>query len=208
MDLVALDKTLFGPSGRFNLYRFHKLPDEIKNQIFTSEGLLHLEEEGKAICSRLTGDAKTKCETAMEKLLPRYCRCVVEVAGSELFRYGDIVHNPYAVCQASLSRSRFGQGINPYDIRSLLAVTSRRGECSTTLNVDRLPTSFLYGYAVQHLNTTKGRMVFGGRVPSLDDFLVDREHWRPLLIRLIKEYIASAHNGPAPQVYGRYQRLR
>jgi hypothetical protein len=196
LDPTAIDRELFGPSGRLNLYRWHRLPDTVKDQIYTLSGLHHLQQEGTDLCHRITdAQARNRCEQQMTELVPKDCRCIMELDASDLFRYGDITHNPYATCQASLSRSRSGLGVPPADIRSRLAVSSRLGECSIYLNLNKIPTTFLYAYAVQHLQTTKGRRFFDGKVPSLNDFLANREHWRPLLIQLIQSYIASAYHG-------------
>jgi hypothetical protein len=207
-DPQAIDKTLFGPSGRYNTYRWHRLPDSVKDQIFTPEGLHQLQEEGMSLCANLDTKSKAECRKVMNELLPRECRCIPEVAAADVFRYGDVTHNPYAVCQASLSRSRFGHGIHPSDIRSLLAVASRKGECSTSLNVKKVPTTFLYGYAVEHLHTSKGRRAFEGKIPALDEFLKAPGKWRTRLIDLVSNYIASAHPpGGVPVVHGRYETL-
>jgi hypothetical protein len=183
-----IESQLFKPNGRFNLYRWHRQTDAKKNKIFTKKGLLYLQKKGKSLCNHLQGKEKAECQKAMKNLVPKYCRCILETAAADVFRHGEMTHVPYAVCQASLSRSHARPGISPAKIRSLLASTSLAGDCTSTLDVNQVPTSFLYGFAVSHLKTSRGRRTFAGNIPSLEDFLRDREYWRPHLVELFQHY--------------------
>lgn len=202
LSLRAMDAEFFTlGSNRFNLYRWRKLPDAVKNQVFSQEGMEEFRNWAQQECQHIRDSTRRKqCEDIFIQLFAKYCRCLLEVPAANAFRQGGRTQNAYAICNASISRSSLARDlerisqrqISAKQIRSALSRLARAQQCSQTLDIDNIPTSFLYGYVVNHLSTSKGRQVFQ-EVPEVAEFLQDRESYRPLLVKYIKKYIAEGH---------------
>jgi hypothetical protein len=188
-----IEQTLFS-NGQFQPYRWSSLSSEIKNQIYTQEGQRLMQERAKEVCSSVPAENREECEKGVVDMLQKYCRCMFEQPTQEIFRYGEIRSAPYAICNARVAGSHkwltdlSGGRLSPSTLRSILSQWARQRMCTGTLDLQRIPTSFLYGLAVNHLGTSKGRAAFAHTLPSLDTFLEDRQKWRSDLIRLIDDY--------------------
>lgn len=196
---AAEDDWLFTKSSnRFNPGRWNRLPENVKNQVFSEKGKETFRDRAKRICAVIENKSNRKeCEKRIVDMFEKECRCLFEEPTSEVFRHGEIQGNPYAICNASISRSHedieelSAGAITARKLRSEVAKVARDRLCSKTLDVDHIPTPFLFGFDVNRLKTKNGQMAFGGKLPELEDFLRNRDSYRPLLVDLTKQYIAS-----------------
>jgi hypothetical protein len=172
------DEELF-ENDRFQPNKWHRLPTNVKNQVFTPQGLDYFQQVANDVQQPELKDAFAK-----------YCRCLYEVPTKEVLQHGQVVSQPYAICNASISRAWGGKSQD--NLRSVLSRIARAGNCTEYLNVDNIPTPYLYGWLHNHLSTTKGRRHFQGKVPPVDEFVHDMNKWRPLFIQWIREYQKKA----------------
>lgn len=110
----------------------------------------------------------------------KYCRCLLEQRANELQRYGKVRTNAYAVCAASVGGKDDSSAST--NRRSKIVKAARQGTCTADLNLERLPTRFLYAYASLRSQTRKGKEFFGS-LPSPTKFFQDPEHFRNTLLR-------------------------
>lgn len=138
----------FQPSGRFNPGRFSQ---EEKESWFDKRVL--------------PSEAERK-----------YCRCEITTAANNIYRYGTLRINPYAVCSASVGRG------SP-KLRSQLSVMSTTGGCTKGARFENWPTSLLYAYAVMRRHHPEF-----AKLPPLTAFLSNMDAWRPRLLRAAFDY--------------------
>jgi len=124
----------------------------------------------------------------------KYCDCTLEVAASNLQRFGTAAtYGPYRVCNARIAGSHGRQrGLGPSGIaalRSKLALTSSTGMCTTMANFQNMPTDLLFAYARMHQLSRSSAPYFPpNQVPSVQQYLQNPEAFRPQLLRLLLAY--------------------
>lgn len=198
-DTKKLDEYLFGPSGRWNNYRWKRLPDQIKNQLFSAKGRRVFRDRSEEVCAQIKNHEKYQnCLDQVQNKLMKYCRCTIGQSTGQMARHGTPQTKTWAICGNSIGRITKEEKKNPQaqilneidlsQLRSVMTKTARNGDCTTFLNLNNIPTSMLYGMIMERIKNSRGKKVFDQRIPSPREFLKNKESYRPLLIQLINHY--------------------
>lgn len=208
-EIQKIDDSLFDNTNQYKPGKWSKLDDSIKDQVFSSKGLTKFEKAATETCSVLSPAGRPECEEIISTMLKKYCRCLLHQPASDIFQHGVQATNPYGICNSALphkysakleelerrlnkDKANFTPKISVSELRSLNTRVARAGDCSKTLNFEKIPTTFLYAYAVNRAHTTRGRQFFGeGKIPDVATFLKDRSKWRESLLKAIQGYMQS-----------------
>lgn len=126
-------------------------------------------------------------DNSLDEAETKMCRCLVEVAWDDFLKNGQITKNPYAICNFTIARSRASSQESDADLRSKLAQMTTGGGCTKFAHFDNFPTEFLYSFAKMRESTSKGKQFFG-KLPDFETFSKSPESFRPVLIKLAKNY--------------------
>lgn len=131
----------------------------------------------------------------MPEIEQKYCRCLLQVAANDIFKYGILRKNPYGICSNSISvaAARRSGTIQSGGIRkntSQLARSAQHGDCTENLNLNNLPTELLFVHSMMRNKTSKGRQYFS-TLPTVDEFISDPESYRAMLTKQIENYRES-----------------
>lgn len=145
--------------------------------------------------SRLQKQKHSDRNNSMTEIEQKYCRCLLEVAAGDIFKYGMLRKNPYGICSNSISvaTARRQGTLGSNGIRqnsSSLARSVQRGDCTENLNLKNLPTDLLFVHAMMRIKSSKGQEYFS-QIPSVAEFSSNPESYRKFLIQQIEKYRSS-----------------
>lgn len=117
----------------------------------------------------------------------KFCRCLLAVAAKDLFTAGQLTSNPYAVCNARISKSRTTTPQERKNLGSKLANEAIHGYCTKYAVFDNMPTPLLYAFAKMRERSSEGRNYFSN-LPDVSEFLANMDFYRPDLLKRLNSF--------------------